>query len=305
MPLWMQDSLPASFVNYLETYFVKLLIFILAYLGFRIILALARHYSMKWFSENKKDNEGEVDTEFQKRFTTMVSLIFWISKISLTIIFIFILLGIHGINLTPLLAGASVFGLIIGFGSQEIMKDFLSGFFILMENQIRTGDVAIVNGTGGLVESISLRTIVLRDFHGVVHIIPNGKIASISNMTKEWSAAVLDIGVSYNTNIDKVIKIMTEVGLELREHPEVGVKIINDIEVVGLENFGASELVIRCRIQTKPLGQWAVGRAYRKALKERFDKEGIEIPFPQRVVTMVNEGQELSALKPASKRKKN
>ena len=157
-------------------------------------------------------------------------------------------------------------------------------FFILMENQVRTGDVAIINGTGGLVERIEVRTITLRDLSGVVHIFQNGKINTLSNMTKEWSAIVFDIGVAYKEDTDKVVEVIKEVAAELQEDPEFKSKILEPIEVMGVDQFADSSVVIKARIKTKPITQWAVGREYRRRLKKAFDSKNIEIPFPHTTV---------------------
>jgi small-conductance mechanosensitive channel len=198
------------------------------------------------------------------------------------------------VNIAPILASAGILGLAVGFGAQELVRDFISGFFILLENQIRAGDIAIIDGTGGLVEKIELRTINLRDFSGTVHVFQNGKISNLANMTKEWSAMVFDIGVAYKENTQQVMDLMKQVGDEMQNNPEFKDDIIEPIEVFGLDQFGDSALIIKARIKTKPIQQWRIGRAYRKRLKEVFDKHNIEIPFPH---TTVYWGEEISPLK--------
>ena len=155
---------------------------------------------------------------------------------------------------------------------------------MLFEDQIRTGDVAVINGVGGVVEKIELRTVTLRDMEGTVHIYQNGKIDTLANRTKEWSAAVFDIGVSYSSEIPKVIRIMEEVGIKLKSDTTFNEKILEPIEIFGLNSFGDSALVIKARIKTKPGEQWSILREYNKRLKVEFDKNDIEIPFPQRTV---------------------
>ncbi|MGC9353928.1 MAG: mechanosensitive ion channel family protein [Mariniphaga sp.] len=174
------------------------------------------------------------------------------------------------------------------------MRDFISGFFILLENQVRTGDVAVINGTGGLVEKIEMRTITLRDFSGVVHIFQNGKINTMSNMTKEWSAMVFDIGVAYKENLDTVMEIMRKVGDTMQNDEKFKTDILEPIEIFGLDQFGDNALVVKARIKTKPSQQWTIGREYRKRLKVAFDKRNIEIPFPH---TTIYWGEEISPLK--------
>jgi len=234
------------------------------------------------------------DVEAEKRIKTLMGILLGIGKILIWSTAIMVLLNKLNIDIKPILAGAGIVGLAVGFGAQELVRDFISGFFILLENQIRTGDVAIINGTGGSVEKIELRTTTLRDFSGVVHIFQNGKINTISNMTKEWSAVVLDMGVAYKEDPEKVIQIMTDVGLKMQDDAIFGPKIIEPIEVVGVNNFADSAVVIRARIKTRPIEQWNVGREYRKRLKKAFDKYGIEIPFPH---TTIYWGDEIKPLK--------
>jgi small conductance mechanosensitive channel len=191
-----------------------------------------------------------------------------------------------GLDITPILAGASILGLAIGFGAQNLVRDLISGFFRVLENQVRVGDVAIINGTGGLVEAITFRTIVLRDLAGVVHVFPHGTIATLSNMTKEWSAYVIDVGVAYKEDTDRVVEVMRQVAEDMRRDPVFGEKILEPMEIFGVDNFGESEVTIKARIKTKPIEQWNVGREYRRRLKKAFDAQGIEIPFPHRSLYM-------------------
>jgi len=231
-----------------------------------------------------KRSHSQKDTEAEKRINTLMGIVKGITKILIWAIFIMTLLKKFGIDIGPILASAGIIGLAVGFGAQELVRDVISGFFMLLENQVRTGDVAIINGTGGLVEKIEMRTITLRDFSGVVHIFQNGKINSLSNMTKEWSAIVFDIGVAYKEDVDQVSRIMKEVGQDLKNDPEFGPKIIEDLEVFGLDQFGDSAIVIKARLKTKPIEQWTVGREYRRRLKYAFDEKNIEIPFPHTTV---------------------
>ncbi|GET24875.1 mechanosensitive ion channel family protein [Prolixibacter sp. NT017] len=239
----------------------------------------------------KGDNQSNLEAE--KRTNTLMGIVRGAGKIIIWIIFLMILLGKFGVDIGPILASAGIVGLAVGFGAQELVRDFISGFFILLEDQIRIGDVAIINGTGGVVEKIELRTITLRDFSGVVHIFQNGKINSLSNMTKEWSAMVFDIGVAYKEDVDQVMDIMKEVGADMQQDNEFKDKILEPIEVVGLDQFGDSALVIKARLKTQPIQQWAVGREYRRRLKIAFDKVNIEIPFPH---TTIYWGEEIAPL---------
>ncbi len=244
-------------------------------------------------SRSQKSEKGDA-AEVEKRIITLVGIINGLVKIVLWVIVIMILLKKFGVDIGPILASAGIIGVAIGFGSQELVRDFISGFFILLENQVRTGDVAVINGTGGLVEKIEMRTITLRDFSGVVHIFQNGKINTLSNMTKEWSAMVFDIGVAYKENVDTVMEVMREVGDSMQNDENYKDDILEPIEIFGLDQFGDSALVIKARIKTKPIQQWTIGREYRKRLKVAFDKRNIEIPFPH---TTIYWGEEISPLK--------
>jgi len=190
----------------------------------------------------------------------------------------------YGIDIGPIIAGAGIVGLAVGFGAQELVRDMIAGFFMLLENQVRTGDIAMVNGQGGLVESVGLRTLVLRDMKGTVHIFQNGKINSLSNMTKEWAAATIEVGIGYGDDVDKAFEVMRAVGEAMREDPEWAEKILEPLEVLGLDSFGESALMLRARIRTQPMEQWAVAREYNKRLKAAFDAAGVTIPFPQRTL---------------------
>jgi small conductance mechanosensitive channel len=191
-----------------------------------------------------------------------------------------IVLGQLGLDVTPILAGAGILGLAVGFGAQNLVRDVLSGFFLVLENHVRVGDVAVINGTGGLVESITYRVTLLRDLAGVVHVFPNGSINTLSNMTLRWSAYLMDIGVAYKEDTDRVVEVMKLVAEELRADAELGPKILGPLEVFGVDEFADSAVILKARIRTLPIEQWAVGREYRRRLKKAFDAEGIEIPFP-------------------------
>jgi len=238
----------------------------------------------------KDKDAGEVE----KRINTLVDILKGIVKIVLWTIFIMIALKKFGVDIGPILASVGIIGVAIGFGAQELVRDFISGFFILLENQVRTGDVAAINGTGGLVEKIEMRTITLRDFSGIVHVFQNGKINTLSNMTREWSAMVFDVGVAYKENVDTVMEVMREVGEELQNDANFKKAFYEPIEIFGLDQFGDSALVIKARIKTKPSQQWTIGREYRRRLKAAFDARNIEIPFPH---TTIYWGEEINPLK--------
>jgi len=269
-----------------------LILFVVLFITLKFLSILIRRLNKILI--NRATKSESLDTqEASKRINTLLAILKGIGKVIVWAIFLMILFKKFGIDIGPILAGAGILGLAVGFGAQELVRDFISGFFILLENQVRAGDVAIINGTGGLVEKIELRTITLRDFSGVVHVLQNGKINTISNMTKEWSAMVFDIGVAYKENVDDVIKVMQEVGEKMLTDPEYKEKIKEPLEIFGLDKFDDSAIVIKARLKTVPGDQWTLGREYRKRLKKAFDEKGIEIPFPH---TTVYWGEEIKPL---------
>lgn len=258
------------------------LILIAGYVGARLLrLGLGRLESALITAGERTE---AVPGAAKKRVTTLVGLLRTIAIVGLWAVVVIITLEQIGLNITPILAGAGIIGLAVGFGAQNLVRDLISGFFMVLEDQVRVGDVAIVNGTGGLVEAISFRTIVLRDLSGVVHIFPNGTINTLSNMTKVWSGYVMDVGVAYKEDTDHVVEVMRRVGDELRQDPDLGPKILEPIEIFGVDDFADSAVVIKARLKTHPIQQWGVGREYRRRLKKAFDAEGIEIPFPHRSI---------------------
>lgn len=259
-----------------------LVILVLFWIAMGVIKALLRRLEQRLVERGKA--EGEVPTESVKRADTLVRLLRQGVMIVLWAVVALVILREVGVEIGPLLASAGIAGLAIGFGAQNLVRDVISGFFIILENQVRVGDVAVVNGTGGVVERINFRTIVLRDLQGVVHVFPNGTINTLANMTNEWSAFVLDIGVAYKEDTDRVIEVMKQVGKELREDERFGANMIEDIEIFGVNAFADSAVMIKGRLKTKPIKQWEVGREYLRRLKQAFDREGIEIPFPHRSI---------------------
>ena len=184
------------------------------------------------------------------------------------------------LDITPILTGAGILGLAVGFGAQALVKDIISGFFMILENEIRVGDVVQIDTHGGIVEDISLRTIVLRDLEGTVHIIPNGSVTAIMNRTKDFSYYVIDLPAAYSADTDEVIDVVRRVGAELRGDDAYGPFILDDLEVLGVDAFADSSVTIKVRIKTVPLKQWEVGRELRRRLKKAYDAAGIEFPFP-------------------------
>lgn len=189
-----------------------------------------------------------------------------------------------GVDLKPLLAAAGLGGLAIGFGGQSLVKDLISGFFILLEDSIRVGDVVEIAGVSGLVEEVKLRTITLRDLAGNVHVVPNGVIEKVKNMTKGYSYYVMDVGVAYRENVDEVMVVLKEIAAELQTDPAFGVDILAPLEMLGVDQFADSAVIIKCRIKTNPIQQWRIGREMNRRIKKTFDAKGIEIPFPHQTI---------------------
>jgi moderate conductance mechanosensitive channel len=258
------------------------LVLILAWTGLLVIDELLSKLEARLLKKSK--DSGEPPTESAKRVETLVRLIRQAIHIVFWTTVILIILREVGIDIRPILASAGILGLAIGFGAQNLVRDCISGFFFILENQVRVGDVAVVNGTGGLVERINFRTIVLRDLAGVVHIFPNGTVTTLSNLTHDWSAYVFEIGVAYKENTDRVIEVMKRVGEELRQDSTYSALIPEDPEIFGVDKLGDSAVIIKGRIKTKPIRQWMVGREYLRRIKLAFDAAGIEIPFPHRTI---------------------
>ena len=276
--------LAAKSLLMLEVGLHLLLILAIAYVGVRAI-RFGLH-KLEIFLLKIKENDDKNRLAAEKRVKTLIGLLLTICLTLVWVIAVVMGLDQIGLDITPIIASAGIVGLAVGFGAQNLVRDVINGFFIILENQVRIGDVAVVNGTGGLVEAISFRTITLRDQAGTVHIFPNGTVTTLSNMTKDWSAYVMNIGVAYKEDTDRVTAIMREVGKDLQQDEQLGRKILEPIEILGVDAFGESEVVIKARIKTIPIEQWGVGREYRRRLKKAFDQNGIEIPFPHRTLYM-------------------
>lgn len=266
--------------------FRVLVILLLAWLAMKILKRLLQRLENHLLRQSKLS--GEPPSETEKRLETITRLVRQASLIMLWVVIFLTILKEIGINIGPILASAGIVGLAVGFGAQNLVRDFISGFFFILENQVRVGDVAIVNGTGGLVEMLNFRTIVLRDLGGTVHVFPNGTVTTLSNLTNDWSAYVFDIGVAYKENTDKVIEIMTKVGSEMKQDELFGLFMLEEPEIFGVNKFDNSAVIIKGRIKTKPIRQWVVGREYLRRIKMAFDNAGIEIPFPHQTLYFGN-----------------
>jgi len=261
--------------------------------GLKIILILIGGYLVRKFAGvfiEKIIRKAIVANNFlsadaeKKREDTLIRVFEGGLKVIIWVAVILMIVSEFGLNIGPLLAGAGIIGLAVGFGAQYVIRDFFTGLFIILENQYRVGDIICVGGICGTVENISLRMTILRDIDGTVHHIPNGEIKIASNKSKVFAGVNLKIGIAYNTDLEKAIKVINKTGKEMAKDPEWKNKIDQAPEFLRVDDFADSAIIIKITGKTKPLEQWAVTGELRKRLKIAFDQEGIEIPFPQVVV---------------------
>ncbi|MFA5094852.1 MAG: mechanosensitive ion channel domain-containing protein [Candidatus Omnitrophota bacterium] len=230
-----------------------------------------------------------VARELNLRIKTVNKTVYWLGTVIIGISVVYFILATFGVSVAPLLAGAGIVGLAFGFGGQYLIRDVINGFFIVLEGQYRIDDVVKIGEFGGLVEDMNLRITTLRDLEGRVIIIPNGEIKTVVNYTKEYAQALLDVRVAYKENVDSVIEVIKEVGKSMRIDDHYAFMILNDLEMLGVDDFSESAVVVRFRIKTLPIKQWEVAREFRRRLKKRFDELGIEMPFPHRTIYWGNE----------------
>jgi small conductance mechanosensitive channel len=225
------------------------------------------------------------DRESVKRAETLGRVFRYLVAVIITLVAGMLVLGELGISVAPILGAAGVVGLAVGFGAQSLVKDYFTGFFLLLENQISTGDIVQLSSDhAGFVEEVTLRYVRLRDYDGRVHYVPNGQIGSVINLTRGYSFAVLDIGVAYRENVDEVMGVMQDVAREMRADPNFAERMLEDMEMAGVDQWGDSAVVIKCRFKVVAMSQWVVKREYLRRLKNAFDAHGIEIPFPHLTV---------------------
>ncbi len=275
------DFINSSIYPWLVIHGVKiLLILVLAWLVNKFIRVFINRLVVKALESHQFSS----DDSRKKRKDTLAGVFSGVVKVIIWIVAGMMMLSEVGVNIGPLLAGAGVAGLAFGFGAQYLIRDVISGMFLILENQYRVGDVVSVDGVSGLVEEITLRKTVLRDLDGTVHHIPNGEIKKASNLSKTFSRVNLNVGVSYSSDLDRVIEVVNEVGNKLAEEEEWKSFIIKPPQFLRVDKFADSAIEIKILGETKPLKQWEVMGELRKRIKVAFDKNGIEIPFPQRVV---------------------
>ena len=257
--------------------------------GLRIaVISLAAYMAVRVGSAAAQRFEREMSVgsgldviERTKRAQTLGRLLQKALTIVVSVIAGLMVLKEFGIDITPAVTGAGIVGVALGFGAQTLVRDFISGFFMILEDQVRVGDTAVVNGQGGLIEEVNLRTIVLRDEQGAVHVVPNGEVKTLANMSKDFAYYVITVGVGYEDDPDRVAAAMTEAGAALFADPAFRPHILAPLEVYGVDAFEAGQLVVKARIKTVPQKQWLVGRELRKRLARLFRERGIHIPVPQ------------------------
>jgi small conductance mechanosensitive channel len=251
------------------------------YLVIRVGAAAARR-----FEREMSRGTGLDVIERTKRAQTLSRLLQKTMTIVVTVMGGLMILRELDIDITPVLAGAGIAGLAIGFGAQTLVRDVISGFFLIFEDQIRVGDVAMVNGQGGLVEEVNLRTLVLRDEKGAVHIFPNGEVKTLANMTKDFSYYIVTVGVAYHGDVDRAVEAMRDAAASLMDDDAFRIHILAPLEVFGVDALEATQIVVKARIKTAPLKQWEVGRELLKRIARLFAERGIQMPRPQMTVRM-------------------
>jgi small-conductance mechanosensitive channel len=275
--------------------------------GLRIaIIALAAYFVIRIGSAATRRFEREMSRgtgldviERTKRAQTLGRIMHKTLAILMGAVAVLMILRELRVDITPVLTGAGIAGLAIGFGAQTLVRDVISGFFLILEDQVRVGDVAVVNGQGGLVEEVNLRTIVLRDLEGTVHVFPNGEVKTLANKTKDFSYYVIDVGMAYEADPDAIAEAVREAAETLMQDPAFRSNILEPVEVLGVEAFEPSQVVLRTRIKTVPLKQWDVGRELRKRIARIFKERGIQIPLPQMTVRVSDLAELLHALEPS------
>lgn len=231
-----------------------------------------------------EDDDPASMSEREKRARTLGRILRQAITIGVWALAAVTILGELGVAIGPLVAGAGIAGVAVGFGAQALVKDIISGFFMLLENQYRVGDVVSIAGVTGAVEAINLRTTVLRDLDGCVHVVPNGSITVVTNRTRGWARALLDVGVAYREDTDRCFEVLRKVGADLERDPVYGPKLEEPFEYPGVERLDESAVLLRMMVRTKPHEQWLVTRELRRRVKRAFAAAGIEIPYPHRTL---------------------
>ena len=260
-------------------------IWLLAWLAYRVVRLAARRIEMA-----VDDGDDSVTTLRERRGQTIAQLLRSLGRVAIVAIATLLTFNVF-IDIGPILAGAGILGLAVSFGAQSLVKDVISGFFILFENQFAIGDVIEVAGKTGVVEKMSLRVVQLRDGEGVMHVVPNGEIKVVSNKTRGWSRAVVDVGVPYDENVDRALDVLRDEAAQFSTDKTWGAQLDGPVEVLGVESLGDSSVVLPHHDPHAAGSQWDVAREFRRRIKNRFDRESLEIPFPQRRVHVRDPGR--------------
>jgi small-conductance mechanosensitive channel len=259
-------------------------VWVLAWFALRVVNLTAHK-----IEKSVDDGDDSVTTLREKRGRTIAQLLRSVGRVVIVTIGILLTFNVF-INIAPVLAGAGILGLAISFGAQSLVRDFISGFFILLENQFAVGDVIEAAGKSGVVEKMTLRVVVLRDLEGTMHVIPNGQITVVSNKTRGWARAVVDISVPYTEDVDRALSVVRDEAAQFSTDKTWGLQLDGPVEVPGVESMTDSSLSIRTLLKTQPGSQWNVAREFRRRLINRFTKESIESPFQQRRVHVTIKG---------------
>lgn len=292
-----QFDIPESLQVWLEPAIRLLLVLVIWYLLHKLVGLLVRRLEKRLLDTTDLTTESQFDA--RKRVGTLISLLKQVINIFLFVILALVLLMQLGVQVGPLIAGAGIIGVAVGFGAQYLVRDIITGFFMVLENQIRVGDVVTINGTGGLVEVLSLRTIVLRDGTGTVHVFPHGSVTTLSNSTRDWSAYIFNVQIAYKEDPAAAIAAIREVFAELGKDAVTGAKMIADVEIWGVDKLDGTAATIQGRIKTRPGQQADVGRAFLRRLREVFTERGIDMPTAAPAVQIINPPlQQLEAPRP-------
>jgi len=262
------------------------LILLLAWLVSRLLRSIIRR-----IERLSDDGDPATTSELEKRAQTISRILRQASSVLVWSLTIMLVLAEFGVDLKPILAGAGILGLAVGFGAQTLVKDMITGFFILLENQIRVGDTVTLAGASGVVEAVNLRTTVLRDQDGNTHIVPNSAITVVTNSTRDWSRALLDVGVAYKEDTDRCEMVLREVALAMEKDPAFARKLLGPFEFPGVMKLGDSAVVLRMVVKTLPHDGPIVLRELRRRVKKAFDQAGIEIPYPHLKLVRESEGK--------------
>ena len=281
LPDWINDVVKALDIDAADLIWNLLRVVLIwagCFIGIRAVRVVAHR-----IERAVDDGDDSTLTAAEKRGRTISVLLRSVARVVFILLGILLTLDVF-IDIGPLLAGAGILGLAFSFGAQSLVKDIISGFFYLLEGQFAVGDIIEIAGRAGVVERMTIRMVVLRDLKGVVHMIPNGEISTVSNMTRTWSRAVVDVGVAYDTDLDRAIRVFQEEAEAMAADPEWTGRFDGPPEVLGIEGLDDSAITVRTLLRTRPAQQWSVQREFHRRIKGRLDREGIEIPFPQRTL---------------------